>query len=32
VYLVQATQDGIPVEVTGAVEWSGQVVAARHLG
>jgi hypothetical protein len=31
VYLIQAPQDGIPVEITDAAEWAGQIVAVRHL-
>jgi cell wall-associated NlpC family hydrolase len=31
VYLIQAPQDGIPVEITDAVEWAGQIAAVRHL-
>jgi cell wall-associated NlpC family hydrolase len=32
VYLIQAPQDDIPVEITDASEWAGQIVAVRHLG
>jgi cell wall-associated NlpC family hydrolase len=28
---IQAPQDGIPVELTDAAEWTGQIVAVRHL-
>lgn len=30
--LVQAPETGVPVELTEASEWSGQIVAVRHLG
>jgi cell wall-associated NlpC family hydrolase len=31
VYLVQAPEAGVPVELTEATEWSGQIVAVRHI-
>jgi cell wall-associated NlpC family hydrolase len=31
-YLVQAPMTGVPVELTEATRWSGQVVAVRHIG
>jgi peptidoglycan DL-endopeptidase CwlO len=31
VYLVQAPESGVPVELTEATEWSGQIVAVRHI-
>jgi cell wall-associated NlpC family hydrolase len=31
-YLIQAPMSGIPVELTEATEWSGQIVAVRHIG
>ncbi|CCH88528.1 putative peptidase [Modestobacter italicus] len=31
-YLVQAPMTGVPVEVTEATRWDGQVVAVRHIG
>jgi cell wall-associated NlpC family hydrolase len=31
-YLVQAPMVGVPVELTEATEWNGQIVAARHIG
>ena len=30
-YLIQAPETGVPVELTEATEWSGQVVAVRHI-
>ncbi|CCH89133.1 exported protein of unknown function [Modestobacter italicus] len=30
-YLVQAPMTGVPVELTEAIRWSGQVVAVRHI-
>jgi cell wall-associated NlpC family hydrolase len=30
-YLVQAPETGVPVELTEATEWSGQIVAVRHI-
>jgi cell wall-associated NlpC family hydrolase len=30
VYLIQAPQGGIPVEIIDAAEWAGQIVAVRH--
>ena len=30
-YLVQAPMTGIPVELTEATEWRGQIVAVRHI-
>lgn len=30
-YLVQAPEAGVPVELTEATEWSGQIVAVRHI-
>jgi hypothetical protein len=31
-YLVQAPMTGIPVELTDATRWQGQIVAVRHIG
>ncbi|WP_375504461.1 C40 family peptidase [uncultured Jatrophihabitans sp.] len=31
-YLVQAPETGVPVELTEATEWSDQIVAVRHIG
>jgi cell wall-associated NlpC family hydrolase len=31
-YLIQAPMTGIPVELTEATRWQGQVVAVRHIG
>ena len=31
-YIVQAPETGVPVELTEATEWSGQIVDVRHLG
>ena len=31
-YLVQAPMTGVPVEITEATRWDGQIVAVRHLG
>lgn len=31
-YLVQAPMAGVPVELTQATRWAGQVVAVRHIG
>jgi peptidoglycan DL-endopeptidase CwlO len=31
-YLVQAPQTGVPVELTEATEWAGQIVDVRHIG
>ena len=31
-WIVQAPMTGIPVELTDATQWAGQVVAVRHLG
>ena len=31
-YLVQAPRTGMPVEVTPASAWSGQIVDVRHIG
>ena len=31
-YLVQAPMTGIPVELTEATRWQGQIVAVRHIG
>ncbi len=31
-YLIQAAQTGVPVELTDASEWSGQIVGVRHIG
>jgi cell wall-associated NlpC family hydrolase len=30
-YVIQAPMTGIPVELTQATEWSGQIVAVRHI-
>jgi cell wall-associated NlpC family hydrolase len=30
-YLVQAPEAGVPVELTEVTEWSGQIVAVRHI-
>jgi cell wall-associated NlpC family hydrolase len=32
VYLVQAPQSGLPIELTEATEWSGQITDVRHIG
>ncbi|MCU1613195.1 MAG: exported protein of unknown function [Frankiales bacterium] len=31
-YLIQAPMTGIPVELTEATRWQGQIVAVRHIG
>jgi hypothetical protein len=31
-YIVQAPMTGVPVELTEATEWSGQIVDVRHIG
>lgn len=31
-YLVQAPMTGVPVELTDATRWTGQVVSVRHIG
>jgi hypothetical protein len=31
-YLIQAPMTGIPVELTEATHWQGQIVAVRHIG
>jgi cell wall-associated NlpC family hydrolase len=31
-WLVQAPMDGVPVELTEATEWTGQIVGVRHIG
>ena len=31
-YLVQAPMTGVPVELTDATRWSGEIVAVRHIG
>jgi len=31
-YLIQAAQTGVPVELTVASEWTGQIVGVRHIG
>jgi len=31
-YVIQAPETGVPVELTEATEWSGQIVAVRHIG
>ncbi len=31
-YIVQAPETGVPVELTEATEWSGQIVDVRHVG
>ena len=31
-YLIQAPQSGIPVELTEATQWSGQITHVRHIG
>ncbi len=31
-YIVQAAETGVPIELTEATEWSGQIVAVRHIG
>ena len=31
-YLVQAPMTGVPVELTEATRWQGQIVAVRHIG
>ncbi len=30
-YLVQAAESGVPIELTEATEWNGQIVAVRHI-
>ena len=30
-YLIQAPETGVPVELTEATEWNGQIVAVRHI-
>ncbi len=30
-YITQAPETGVPVELTEATEWSGQIVAVRHI-
>jgi cell wall-associated NlpC family hydrolase len=30
-YLIQAPETGVPVELTEATEWKGQIVAVRHI-
>ena len=31
-YLIQAPNDGIPVEITDTINWTGFIVAVRHVG
>jgi cell wall-associated NlpC family hydrolase len=31
-YVIQAPMTGVPVELTEATEWTGQIVAVRHIG
>jgi hypothetical protein len=31
-YVVQAPMTGVPVELTQATEWRGQIVSVRHIG
>jgi len=31
-YIIQAPETGVPVELTEATEWNGQIVAVRHIG
>jgi hypothetical protein len=30
-YIIQAPMTGIPVELTEATQWTGQVVGVRHI-
>lgn len=30
-YLIQAPETGVPIEFTEATEWSGLIVAVRHI-
>lgn len=31
-YIIQAPETGVPVELTEATEWNGQIVSVRHIG
>ena len=31
-YLIQAAETGVPIELTEATEWSGQITNVRHIG
>jgi len=30
-YLIQAAETGVPIELTEATEWNGQITAVRHI-